>query len=160
MSSKDYNQQIEQLYLRMFQQLFVYARSNLGNSSLAEEAVQETFRIACQKPKDLCDSEQPAGWLFNTLKYVLANMQRSRAAANNLLSEYLTTHLKEIAVTENRIGFEILYENVAELEEFKLIKEIAIDGKSYLEMAQSRGISVEACRKRVQRAKEVLRKKI
>jgi len=37
---------------------------------------------------------------------------------------------------------------------------MAVNGRSHKEMAESRGISVNACKKRVQRAKEVLRKKI
>ena len=49
---------------------------------------------------------------------------------------------------------------MSDLEEFQLLKEMAVDGKSHLEMAQARGISVNACKKRVQRAKEVLQKKI
>ena len=40
------------------------------------------------------------------------------------------------------------------------IKEMAIDGRSHLEMATARGITVAACKKRVQRAKETLQKKL
>lgn len=42
-------QAIEKLYLQMYTRLFAYARSSLPNDALAEEAVQETFVIACQK---------------------------------------------------------------------------------------------------------------
>lgn len=159
MNSKQYAE-IEQIYLRMYDKLFLYARSALENDSLAEEAVQETFRIACQKPDDLLRSPRPEGWLVNTLKYVVSNMIHSRSTANRILSEYIAAQPKVFFATEDRIGFEIMYENVADMEEFQLIKEMAIDGMSHLEMAQKRGISVDACKKRVQRAKEVLRKKI
>lgn len=155
-----HNQEIEQLYLRMYDFLLEYAKSNLGSYSLAEEAVQDTFQIACQKAEDLCSSQRPEGWLVNTLKNVISNTLRSRAIANRILSEYIAVQSREYAVTEDRIRFEVLYENVVDLEEFQLIKELAIDGCSHLEMAQRRGITVEACRKRVQRAKETLRKKI
>ena len=57
-------------------------------------------------------------------------------------------------------NFNAFYDDIADTEEFKLLKEMAIDGRSYLEMADSRNISIDACRKRVQRAKETLRKKI
>ena len=53
-----------------------------------------------------------------------------------------------------------MYGKVAQLEEFQLLKEMAVDGLSHLEMAQKRGISVDACKKRVQRAKKFLQKKI
>ena len=38
---------IEQLYMQMYDMLTAYARSSLSEEALAEEAVQETFRIAC-----------------------------------------------------------------------------------------------------------------
>lgn len=155
-----HNREIEQLYLRMYDFLLEYAKSSLGNYSLAEEAVQDTFQIACQKSEDLCNSKSPEGWLVNTLKNVISNTIRSRATANKILSEYLASQARDFAVTEDRVKFEILYENVADLEEFQLLKEMVIDGYSHLEMAKKRGISVETCRKRVQRAKDTLRKKI
>lgn len=158
--NSQYNTEIERLYLRMYDRLFAYARSTLSNDSLAEEAVQETFRIACQKPEELLNSPRPEGWLINTLKNVMSNMIRSRAIANRILSEYIAAQTPEYSESVEGIRFEILYENISEMEEFQLIKEMAVDGLSHLEMAEKRGISVAACKKRVQRAKEVLRKKI
>ena len=40
---------IDKLYDEMYRQMFLYARRILGDNSLAEETVQETFRIACKK---------------------------------------------------------------------------------------------------------------
>lgn len=154
------NKAIEKLYLDMYDMLMAYACSSIENESLAEEAVQETFRIACLKPDDLCNSPNPKGWLTNTLKNTIRNMKRSRANANRLLTEYITMQSKELSVTQDRISLEVMYENVADLEEFKLIKEMAVDGRSQLEMATARGITLSACKKRVQRAKETLRQKI
>lgn len=151
---------IEQLYRDMFDLLMAYARSVLKNESLAEEAVQETFRIACLKPEDLCSSPNPKGWLINTLKNTVRNINRSRDNANRLLTEYMASQCSEISISEDRISLDVIYANVADLEEFKLIKEMAVEGKSHLEMAQARGISLSACKKRVQRAKELLKKKI
>ena len=44
---------IEQLYREMYTRLCFYAKNALGSRTLAEEAVQDTFRIACIKP-DSC----------------------------------------------------------------------------------------------------------
>jgi RNA polymerase sigma-70 factor (ECF subfamily) len=143
----------------MYDRLFIYARSALDNESLAEEAIQETFRIVCMKPEDLLSSPNPKGWIVNTLKYTIQNMKRSRDKANVLLTQYLAAN-SSVAFSEDRISLEVTYENVARSEEFSLIKEMAVDGRSHLEMARSRGISVDACKKRVQRAKEFLRRKI
>lgn len=157
--TSDQRKRIEEFYLEMYDRLFIYARSALDNESLAEEAIQETFRIVCMKPEDLLSSPNPKGWIVNTLKYTIQNMKRGRDKASVLLTQYLAAN-SSVAFSEDRISLEVTYENVARSEEFSLIKEMAVDGRSHLEMAQSRGISVAACKKRVQRAKEFLRRKI
>lgn len=157
--TSDQHKRIEVFYLEMYDQLFLYAQNALKNESLAEEAIQETFRIVCTKPEDLLSSPNPKGWIINTLKYTMQNMRRNRDRTNALLNQYLATYTSD-AFSEDRIPLEVTYENVAHSEEFRLIKEMAVEGKSHLEMAQSRGISVDACKKRVQRAKEFLRRKI
>lgn len=154
------SKQIEMLYLEMFNKLMAYACSSLDSTALAEEAVQETFRIACQKPDQLCGSSNPQGWLVRTLKYTIQNIQNSRATARNLIEKYLITQVKEFSFLEDRVDLRVVYENVADTEEFKLLFEMAIEGKSCEEMAKSRNITVSACRKRVQRAKETLQRRI
>lgn len=154
------SKEIEHLYLQMYSKLFTYSRSVLDNDALAEEAVQDTFNIACQKPDALCESPNPKGWLFNTLKYVISNELRNRSTAKRILMDYFAANIKDILITNDQIGLEVVYNDIADTEEFKLLKEMALEGKSHLEMAQARGITVTACRKRVQRAKEFLQKKI
>ena len=156
----EYSRKIEQLYLEMYDMLISYARCSFEGESLAEEAVQETFQIACQKSDQLCESANPKGWLVNTLKFTIRNMKRSREHARQILSIYLIDQKERIAFPEDKLSLQLMYEDVSDLEEFMLIKEIAIDGRSHLEMANARGISVGACKKRVQRAKETLQKKM
>jgi len=156
----EYSKRIEQLYLEMYDMLLSYARCSFEEESLAEEAVQETFQIACQKPDQLCESPNPKGWLVNTLKFIIRNMKRSRENARLILSTYLIGQQEGVAFSEDKLCLQLMYEDISQSEEFKLIKEMAIDGKSHLEMANARGISVSACKKRVQRAKETLKRKI
>ena len=153
-------QQIEALYLEMFDKLKAYAKCSLGSDALAEEAVQETFRIACQKPDALCSSANPQGWLVLTLKNTIRNIRSHQATVKRIVEQYLMTQVKEVSISEDRINLNILYEDVADTEEFKLLSELAIEGKSHKEMAETRGISVAACKKRVQRAKEKIQKKL
>lgn len=154
------SKQIEKLYMEMFDKLMTYARSSLDSEPLAEEAVQETFGIACQKPEKLCGSPNPKGWLVLTLRNTIHNMKSSRATAKRILERYLMTQIKDISFSEDRIDLNILYENIADTEEFKLLSEMAIEGRSHEEMARKRGITISACKKRVQRAKEKLQRKI
>lgn len=152
--------QIEALYFEMFDKLKAYANSSLHNDALAEEAVQETFRIACQKPEDLYRSPNPQGWLVLALKNTIRNMKKSQAVAKRILEQYLLTQYKERAVTKDTIDLDTLYGDVAQTEAFRLLYELAVEGCSHEEMARRRGITIAACRKRVQRAKESLQKKI
>ena len=156
----DQEEQIHELYLEMFKMLVAYARSSLENESLAEEAVQEAFQIACAKAEELCKSPNPKGWITNTLKNVIRNTKRKQDTTSHLFANYVAANCREISVTEDRISLEILYGSVADTEDFRLIKEMAVDGRSQLEIAMSRGITLTACKKRVQRAKEALRKKL
>lgn len=158
--SPEHKSIIEELYQEMYDKLMVFARVNLDSESLAEEAVQETFYIACQKPENLCSSANPQGWLVNTLKNTIRNMKKSCVTAKQIVENYMITQLREYSITEDRINLNVLYEDVADLEEFKLLSEMAIEGKSHEEMARSRGITISACKKRVQRAKETLQSKI
>ena len=156
----EYSERIAQLYLEMYDMLVTYARCSVEEESLAEEAVQETFKIACQKPDQLYESINPKGWVVNTLKFTIRNMKRSRENARQILSSYLIAHNEHATFSENKLSLQVMYADIAHTEEFKLIKEMAIDGKSHLEMAETRGITVSACKKRVQRAKENLKQKI
>ena len=154
----EYNSQIEKLYLEMYDMMICYARCSFKEESLAEEAVQNTFQIACQKPDQLCESVNPKGWLVNTLKFTIRNMKRSREHTQMLLS--LVEQDESVTYSEDRLPLHLMYEDLSDTEDFKLLVEMAIDGRSHLEMATARGISVDACKKRVQRAKEALKKKI
>lgn len=151
---------IEQMYMEMFERMVAFASSSLENRSLAEEAVQESFRIACVKSKEFCLSENPRGWIVLVLKNIIRNMKRNWATADRILTVLFASERGEMIVFEDKVSLEILYGNVSNSDEFQLIKEMAVYGKSYLELAQSRGISLSACKKRIQRAKITLKKNI
>lgn len=154
-----YQKRIEDLYLQMYEMLFEYARSNLISDALAEEAVQDTFVIACQKPDACLASPNPKGWLVNTLKFVVRNTLRSQNTALRILASCYAQATPETAATEDRPNIELLYGDLADREEFRLMQELA-EGRSYAQMAADRGISLVACRKRVQRAREFLQQKM
>lgn len=150
------SQQIERLYFDLFAQMTAYASSVLKNRTLAEEAVQETFRVACMKPEALCASPNPKGWLLLTLKNVLHNTVRRVASANRL-----TEKIKTVSEPANSdtVDLRLLYGPLADREEFKLLQSVS-EGKTMLELSRELGISMEACKKRVQRAREYLKKRI
>ena len=139
---------IETLYIKNASLLFNYANIILSNASLAEEAVQETFVIACIKQHALENSPNPEGWLMNTLKNVCRNIQKNR---NYYLSRILS--LNESVLGTTALESDNLWE-----EDFMILKKIILDGYSYKDLAKELGISLEACKKRAQRAKQRFRK--
>lgn len=147
---------IEQLYHELFGPLTMYALSVLRSRALAEEAVQETFRIACTKPEALCESPNPKGWLLVTLKNVLKNTVRGMASASRLAE---TVKKQGEPASTDPVNVRLLYGPLADTDEFRLMEGVAA-GKTMLELAREQGITVEACKKRVQRAREFLKKRI
>lgn len=151
---------LEQLYRAYYHQLYLYARAVLRHDQLAEEAVQDTFHIACGKMADLRRSENPAGWLVQTLKHVLKNMERCRSSLYSSMLRSAPYEDASLGAGRDEEDLELLYGGILTREEFHLFKRIAVDHYSFLELAQELHISVEACRKRFHRAKEKMRKKI
>lgn len=149
---------IEELYREMYYQLCAYAISVLNNRSLAEEAVQDTFRIACAKSDDILSSPNPKGWLLNTLKYAIQNVNRSRARINSMIVSSFDLVENTVAEDTDTLSIDILYSDIIDTAEYELLKNIALEKYTMLEVAQELGISVEACKKRVQRAKKKLKK--
>ena len=149
---------IEALYRDMYKQLCTYANNALHDRGLAEEAVQDTFRIACSKPDDLMSCPNPRGWILTTLKHVIANIRRQRITIINMMIS--TPDAKEISVptTTAEVDVEVLCEQVLGEEDYRIFRMIVFDKCTMLEAAQTAGISVEACKKRIQRAREKLKK--
>lgn len=149
-------QQLEQLYRQMYGLLFGYANATMKDPSRAEEAVQETFRIACDKRSDLLESKNPKGWLVNTLKGVLRNFLRKDARDSKVFVP-LPEHYDGEQTQE--LSPELLYQDLAKTREYELMVKLT-ESDSVKELAQGLGISENACKKRIQRSRRFLRKRI
>ena len=146
---------ITTLYQEMYGRMIAYASSVLGDRSLAEEAVQDTFCIFCVKAETTLQHENPQGWLMRTLQNVMRNMQRHRAAASRLIMQSLQTERLEVS----HQVFELTPDKSLQ-RELLLLKRVVLDGCTMLEAAQERGITVEACKKRIQRLRAHLKRKL
>jgi len=148
---------LDGLYHELFRKLFAYAKAILHSNDLAEEAVQDTFKIACEKIDKMTGSGNPAGWLVTTLKNVISNMQKSRQSLYYYMSHAVSFDNIPDTGKPDEENVDMLYQGLASEEDFALLKCIVLKKYSYLEAAQQFGISVEACKKRVQRIKKRLR---
>ena len=154
----DEKQSIEKLYIEMYRRLYAYAVSALRDGYLAEEAVQDTFRIACAKRTELLSSASPQGWLMLTVKNTVRTMIRTRNRLTNLVTSLSDSDLSDEAVSDN-MGFEPEYSELLG-KDYDLIVKVAVQKFTIAEAAKELGISVEACKKRVQRAKKKLKDKL
>lgn len=145
-------------YREMYRRLELYALSVLKERGLAEEAVQETFRIACEKPDRFMNSENPQGWLVKTLQNVMRNTLKTRAHLNAVMASSAETWEARACFVSKDVDTDILYSDLLGEEDYRLLKRIVFDGYSMLEAAQELGITLEACKKRVQRAKKKMKK--
>ena len=152
--------QIDTLYDKNYDFLVSYAMVFLKNIALAEEAVQEAFAIACEKPQQVCNSPNPEGWLVNTLKNVIHNMERRRMAAERLVTDCLGDKLDLLPAPGNQLDLRLLYGNIADSEEFRIMMALGPEGMSMPELAEELGISYSAAKKRAERARKNLQKKI
>ncbi len=151
--------QLKRLFFQEYAALLAYARGALGGTEIAEEAVQQAFRIACDRPDALLKSRSPGGWLMRTLQNVIRNQLRTQQRWAQLLSDQPMEQL-QLRAPQDEPGWELQYRDLIDPEDYALFRRIALDGCTVAEAAQELGITVEACKKRVQRARLALRKKI
>ena len=142
---------VEELFLELWQPLFVYARSALKNDDAAAEAVQETFRFASARPGALLTSPDPRTWLLLTLKYIIQNLRRNRAELSRLLlADY------GYAQDEPRAGAAASAQEFLGEADFELLARFVSAGWPLKSAAEERNISLLECQVRFRRAKKRL----
>ena len=151
---------IERLYFEMYDSLVGYANSYLSDQHRAEELTQEVFVSAVRKPEALLNSPNPKGWLYKAMWNMIQNSNRVTTRQMKLIADFLSVNGREVAVSMDQPDLKLQFGELAETEEFKLIYDMAVLGKSQQEMAIERGITVVNCKKRVERAKKFLRRKL
>ena len=149
---------VVKLYNEMYTALHAYARRVLEDSALAEEAIQDAFCIACARRDQFLTSPNPQGWIMLTLKHVMQNTLRAQAKLRALLA--LDAGAEQTSGEPELMSVDLLFCDVSDSEDFRLLKQIALERCTILELSEELGVSVEACKKRVQRARKRLQKKL
>lgn len=149
------NKFIEKLYKDMAAMLWRYALKELRNDDLASEAVQRTFLAACEKVGVVMAHDNPRAWLVSAMKLTIANIS-AEAVKERLLLEKIPKEA-EAAHSED-VSTDILFGDIKDSEDYRFLRKYADSGLTIREFAQAEGISAEACKKRLQRARARLRK--
>lgn len=148
---------IESLYKKEALLLYRYAKTIFDDPFLAEEAVQEAFIIVCLNYTKLSTSPNPEGWIMNTHKNVCRNIRKKQHQyIKQLLSlnqaENLPTH------SSSTYGIENDFSTFVNSDDYALLQKIILEGYSHKDVANELNISIDACKKRLQRAKERFKK--
>ena len=149
-------------YSEQFSKLVVHAYRFTKDWHLAKDVVQDSFGklLDPNKMAQFLASENRIGWMKNMVKNTARNAVRSRNRQIKWLISY--EELFEEPASADHYPIEdddILGQRVRCLkkEELLLLKRIALDKVSYVEVAEELGISMWACYKRVQKIKNKLR---
>lgn len=152
---------IETMYRQMYPQLLNYSYNAFQNYSMAQEAVNEAFRIACEKPDEFMNSPNPKGWITLTLKYAIKNILRNKVRIQKTMFASISAGQAEPATSrDDAVSLDAMYSNIIDPEDYRLLKLVILERWSLLEAAEEFGISLEACKKRVQRAKKKMKQKL
>lgn len=150
---------IDELYDKHRNMLYNYALSILRDDDMSEEAVQETFRIACTKITTLLEKENKPGWLVNVLKNIIKKAIESKQKAALYIAELPGNFdIEDTGQIDDNV--DILYSDLASNRDFQLIKEFVFEKKSIKDIAQEDKISISACKQRLSRARKRLRELI
>lgn len=143
---------LERLFLESYRQMESYAARFFSSRDIARDVVQETFLVALNKIDVLMESQNPRGWLFNTLKNVIGNTYRQQQRLST------TVPLEECNLTEELTpSVSATFQSTIPQEELQILIWTYCEGWPYADVAERLGISLAACKKRIQRAKAKLK---
>ena len=147
------------LYQRHYPALFDHAVQLGIRREAAEDYVQETFLAAIRHIETIRNMENPRWYLNQILKNVIGYRLRSLRYAVSLqqkLQNELGPGPEEGQKQELRL--DTLYGGAIRDTELELLIRFYLEGWSQRELAEAYGISQEACKKRIKRAKQRLRR--
>jgi RNA polymerase sigma factor (sigma-70 family) len=154
----DTKQFFERLYTAMYGKLFTYAYSVFKDAYRSQDLVHETFTIALGKIDSVKKSPNPEGWLVNALKNVVMHELRDSERLIKLMVPLDSPdewQLPEALVYNgaDNMGMEDIKASLP-ADEWRLLNDIYLEGKTYAELAGELGIGYDACRKRVRKARD------
>ena len=154
------NQFLSERYHEKRKFLLEYAESSLHNYALSEEAVQQTFEIACRKIDDFCNCPNPDGWLTKTLSFVVRNIESRQRSERRVIAITDDYRPDLVAAPEVPLPLRVTYGSLVDTPQFRLLYETEVLGYTLAEIAEELDISEAACKKRAERARIFLQKKL
>lgn len=150
LSAEARNELVASLYRKHVKQLVEMARRNGCSRDYAEDVVQEVFQVALEKAEDLNASENQMGWLVLTMRNIIGTNYRAMKYAKRYIEDHEILHPKAY---EDQLDPDDLYSGLVSDEELSILIRFCLEATPIKEIADDLGINLEACKKRIQRAK-------
>lgn len=148
------------IYLDRRKPLLEYATSVLHNHALAEEAVQQAFEIAWRKIDAFQSCPNPKGWIFNAVRFVICNIEGRQRTERRVIAPVDEYRPDLVAVSTDPLPLRVHFGDLVDSPQFRIVYEMEIMGRTLAEIASDLGISEDACKKRAERARKHLQKKL
>ena len=148
------------IYLERRKSLLEFAESKLHNHAMAEEAVQQAFEIACRKIEDFQSSPNPKGWIFNAVRFVVSNVASRQRTERRVIVPVDEYRPDLVVAPAEPLPLRVHFGELVDSPQFRIVYEMEIQGRTLAEIAKDLGISESACKKRAERARKDLQKKL
>jgi RNA polymerase sigma-70 factor (ECF subfamily) len=142
----------EDAYRRWYPDVFRYCRRRVGDD-LAQDATAEVWATAWRRRDVLAEVDEPLAWLYGVARKTVANARRGRGRRMALADRARSTAEPDAPDTSTEV-FDAL-RRLGE-DDRELLRLTAWEGLSGKELAVALGLSEQAARKRLSRARSRL----
>lgn len=146
---------IEEYFKKEYTGMVSFSYYLLKNKSLAEVAVQDSFVFALEHTEKLTSSQNPEGWLYCVLKNTVRHMLRDQVALKNHLVSF--EDITEPCTEDRYSDWKTIFDKCSNSDKQLLIR-FYIEGYSLRELSNEYNISIGACKMRLKRARNQIKK--
>ena len=143
-----YNNAFDEIMDAYYNDILNYCNYKLKNEQDSFDCTQEVFFIFFQKQKKLKYTENIKIWLYRVADNVIKSFKRKNTKHKELDEELYTDPFDTLKETQIK--------SLLELDEFNILNDFYIQGKSINDISQQLEITVSTAYKRIFRAKEKL----
>lgn len=96
------HQEFDEMYRRTQAEIYKFIRYRVADKELAKDVLQETYYVAYKKWDILCEHSNPMGWLINTAKNKIRELNKSLKKIECEVDRMPTNIHSRKTVTENQ----------------------------------------------------------
>jgi RNA polymerase sigma-70 factor (ECF subfamily) len=144
---------LTQAWTRHAPELRGWARHRLGNTTDAEDLLQDIFLKALRQGERFCAVQNARAWLFEVARNTLAD--RLRVARETVeLPEDLVSPAEEVETVDTLTTCLSRVLSELDSDDRDAITQCDLQGMAQADYAQTRGLSLSAAKSRLQRARQ------